>query len=114
MPNTDFLMRVADLSLLVYGVLLTGVGLWALQGQLPKAVRVKYARRLIFMSQLPFAYRWRQAVTTEDLSAFEKARLRQLVLEVTLGALSLLICLSAGLNSAALHLKCEMQRLGLQ
>ena len=51
MADPDFLMRVANLSLLVYEVLLVGLGLWALQGQLPKAVGVKYARRLIFMSQ---------------------------------------------------------------
>lgn len=67
MANPDFLTRVADFSLLVYIVLLLGISLWALQGRVPPVIKAKYASGVMQKSQMPFAYRWREAVNTEDL-----------------------------------------------
>jgi hypothetical protein len=89
--NSDFLILSANLSLLVYLVLLVGVGLWEIRGRLPTVIKAKYSGHVRYMSQLPFAYRWRQAVSTEDLPVFEMARFRHLVFFIALSALPLLI-----------------------
>ena len=114
MANQDFLIRMADWSLFVYLILLVGVGLWAIRGMLPKEVRAKYGRPLIFTSQLPFAYRWRRAISTEDLPAFESARFRQLILIAAICTGSLVISFYGFINSVALLHRCSIERMGPQ
>jgi len=113
MANLDFLIQVADYSLLVYCVVLAGVGLWAIQARVPNVVKAKYASRVTYMSQLPFAYQWRQAVGTEDLQVFERARVRNNVFLLVLSALILIISLYAYVNAVVMLHRCHMQGAGL-
>jgi hypothetical protein len=80
MFNPDFLLLVANISLVAYLILLFGIGIWTVQGQLPTSLRARYSRRVVFMSQMPFAFHWREGVLTTDLPVFERARLRRHVL----------------------------------
>jgi hypothetical protein len=111
--NPDFLIRAADFSLIVYLVLLAIVGLWAIQGRLTTAMKAKYPRRVAYMSQIPFAYRWRQSVSAEDLPVFERARVRQLVFLVCISLGSLLIATFGYVHAVAWLWKCNMQAAGL-
>ena len=70
------ILFAADLSLLLYFVLLVLVGLWALGGALPKDVRARYPKNVVYRSQLPFTEQWRTSVAAEDLPAFVTARRR--------------------------------------
>jgi hypothetical protein len=112
MTNPDFLIRVADWSLLTYCVLLVGVAFWAVRGRLPSALKAKYARGVTYMSQLPFAYRWRQAVSAEDLPVFEKARMRQHIFLIVISSGSLVSSIYGYINSVALLSKCHMNGIG--
>ena len=113
MTNPDFLILAADWLLLGYLVVLAGVGLWAIQGRVPTVIKTKYASGVMFMSQMPFAYRWRQAISTEDLPVFERARIRQHVFLVVISAGSLLISLYGYVNTVVHLWKCNMHGLGL-
>lgn len=81
-PADSNLFRVFQWYWAVWGVLFFGMAIWAIKGRLPSEVRARYARRVVFMSQLPFAYQWRQSVMVEDLPMFEVARMRQNVVGV--------------------------------
>lgn len=74
------ILFAADLSLLLYFVLAILVALWALGGALPKSVRARYPKNVVFRSQLPFTEQWRTSVAAEDLPAFVTARTRRHVL----------------------------------
>jgi len=113
MTSPDFLIRAADLSLLIYLVLLAGVALWAFQGRVPALIKAKYVNRVIFMSQMPFAHRWRCVVSTEDLPLFERARVRQHVVLIVSSALTLLIMIHAYINTVAELWRCNIGRVGL-
>jgi hypothetical protein len=78
------ILVAADLSLLLFFVLLVSVGLWALRGTLPKDVRIRYPKKIAYMSQLPFTEQWRASVSAEDLPMFLTARRRQHVLLLVL------------------------------
>ena|SRR5438874_4763504 len=86
------ILVAADLSLLLFLVLLVSVGLWALRGTLPKDVGARYPKKIAYMSRLPFAEQWRASVSPEDLPLFVTARRRHhvlvllLLLEMHLGA----------------------------
>lgn len=111
-PN--FLMRAADVVALIYYALLIGVGVWAFRGRLPATIKAKYSNLVTYRSQLPFAYHWRQAVSAEDLPAFERARIRQHVFLIVISSLILLIALYAYLNAAAMLRLCQMHGAGLR
>jgi hypothetical protein len=111
-PNS--LMRTADLVALMYCALLIGVGIWAFRGRLPATIKAKYSSLVTYRSQLPFAYDWRQAVSADDLPAFERARIRQHVFLIVISSLILLIALYAYLNAAAMLRLCQMHGAGLR
>ena len=113
MIEPRLLIRIADLAAMVYGVLLVGVGIWAIKGRLPALVKTKYSKRVISMSQLPFSYQWRQAVSPEDLPTFERARVRQQVFFIVIMAIVLLIFIYAYLNAAAMLHLCQLRGAGL-
>lgn len=107
-------MRTADVIALVYCALLIGVGVWAFRGRLPTTIKTKYSNLVTYRSQLPFAYHWRQAVSAEDIPAFERARIRQHVFLIAISSLILLIALYAYLNAAAMLRLCQMHGAGLR
>ena len=109
MLDSDFLTQMADWSLLVYCLVVTGVGLWDFQGRVPAVIKSKYASRVTYMSQLPFAYQWRSAVSTEDLPLFERARVRHLVFVLAVSALSLVMSLNAYINAVAMLKRCYLR-----
>lgn len=77
--NIDLIADIhllADIVLFGSFIIVILVGLWSLGATVPKALYLKYPRRLIFMSQLPIAYSWRTQVTVEDMLALDKARFR--------------------------------------
>lgn len=113
MANPDFLIRVADLSLLVYCVLLVGIGLWAIQGRVPSVIKSKYARGIMQKSQMPFAYRWREVVSTEDLGVFERARMRHHVFLISIVLGALVVAIYGYVNVVVSLWKCNMQGAGL-
>src|SRR2546421_13017624 len=61
------ILVAADLSLLLFLVLLVSVGLWALRGTLPKDVRDRYPKRVGELSQLPFPPPRRGLLSTKAL-----------------------------------------------
>ena len=71
------ILFAADILLLLYVVLLIVVGLWALRGALPKSIRARYPKNVVYRSQLPFTEQWRASVASEDLPAFVTARRRR-------------------------------------
>lgn len=113
MADSDFWIRVADVSLLVYFFLLVGVGFWGFRGRLPAALKARYASRVTYLSQLPFTYHWRQAVRTEDLPVFENARVRQHVFLVVIFIGALLIAIYGYVHVVLLLWKCNKQGAGL-
>lgn len=78
------ILLAADVSLLVFVLLLVLGGIWALRRTLPRDVRARYPKRLIFMSQLPFTEQWRASVSPEDLPLFLRARRGRHVLVLVL------------------------------
>lgn len=113
MANPDFLIRVADLSLLVYFVLLVGISLWAFQGRVPSVIKSKYASGIIHKSQMPFAYRWRQAINKEDLHIFEQARMRHHVFLISIVIGALVVAIYGYVHVVVSFWKCNMQGAGL-
>jgi hypothetical protein len=113
MANPDFLTRVADFSLLVYIVLLLGISLWALQGRVPPVIKAKYASGVMQKSQMPFAYRWREAVNTEDLPVFERARMRRHVFLISILLGALIVAIYGYVHVVVSLWKCNMQGTGL-
>lgn len=107
--SPDVLTQIADLSLLMYCLVLIGVGLWDFQGRVPAMIKSKYASRVTYMSQLPFAYQWRSAVSTEDLPMFERARVRHQVFILVVSALSLIMSLYAYINAVVMLRRCYLQ-----
>lgn len=112
--DPNFLIRTADMVALMYGALLIGVGVWAFRGRLPTVITAKYSNSVTYRSQLPFAYQWREAVSAEDLPAFERARIRQHVFLIVVSALILLIFVYAYLNASAMLRLCQMHGAGLR
>src|SRR5712691_6093606 len=78
------ILIAADLSLVLFLLVLVSVGVWALKQTLPKDVSLRYSRRLIRMSQLPFTEQWRGSVSSEDLPLFLRARRARHVLILVL------------------------------
>jgi hypothetical protein len=113
MANPDFLIRVADLLLLVYFVLLVGISLWAFQGRVPSVIKSKYASGIMYKSQMPFAYCWRQAVNKEDLHVFEQARVRHHVFLISIVVGALVIAIYGYVHVVVSLWKCNMQGAGL-
>lgn len=113
MTNSDFLISVSDWSLLVYSILLVGICLWAIQGRVPATIKSKYANAVVYKSQMPFTYRWRQAVNIEDMPAFETARMRRhiFLLSIVLG--SLVIAIYGYVHVSVALWKCNLQGAGL-
>jgi hypothetical protein len=70
-------MFVANLILFGAAGGLALLVVWAFRAVLPKGVRAKYPRRVIFMSQLPFTEAWRLSIQQEDLPLLVKARRSQ-------------------------------------
>ena len=112
MASPEFLIQVADLTLFGYLVVIVGIGYWALQGGLSSEVEAKYPRKLIRMSQLPFTYRWRQSVRTEDLEVFEKARVRHHIFVLSGAFGSLVVAMYGFANVVAFLWKCQLQGIG--
>lgn len=110
----SFLIGIADWVALIYCVLLIGSGIWAFAGRLPADIKSKYSIRVTYMSQIPFAYQWRQAVNSEDLPAFERARVRQHAFFTVISALILLIIFYAYMNAIAMLHQCQSQGVGLR
>jgi hypothetical protein len=113
MANPDFLIRMADLSLLVYFLVLVGISLWSFQGRVPAMIKSKYASDIMHKSQMPFAYCWREAVNTEDIPVFERARMRHHVFLISIVIGALVIAIYGYVHVAVSLWKCNMQGVGL-
>lgn len=113
MANPDFLTRVADLSLLVYLLLLIGISLWSFQGRVPAMIKSKYAGGIIHKSQMPFAYHWRQEINKEDLHVFEQARMRRHVFLISIVIGALVVAIYGYVHVVVSLWKCNMQGVGL-
>ena len=113
MIEPKLLIRVADVAIVAYVMLLVGIGIWTIKGRVPALVQKKYSTRVISNSQLPFAYQWWQAVSPEDLPAFEQARCRQQVFFIVITGIVFLILMYAYLNAAAMLHLCQLRRAGL-
>ncbi|MFO0773556.1 MAG: hypothetical protein U0172_02685 [Nitrospiraceae bacterium] len=105
-------MTVADLSLAAYFILMVGISVWALQGGLSRGTKGKYPSSLIYRSQLPFFYKWREAIVKEDLQEFERARVRHLITFSFAILLPVLLATYAYVNTAALLWRCTMHGAG--
>ena len=112
MTNPEFLIQVADLTLFGYLLLVVGIGFWAFQGRLPREVETEYGRKVIRMSRLPFTYQWRQSIRSEDLEAFEKARVRHHIFVLSGAFGSLVIAMYGFANVLAFLWKCQLQGIG--
>lgn len=112
MINIELILFIANLSLLVFFVLITAVGIWTVRGRLQKKFYSRYPRRLIYLSQLPFTYAWRQFVKPDDLLAFEKARMRLHVFLVVLILLTHLVSFYSYLHVVAQLWLCNMRLIG--
>jgi hypothetical protein len=78
------ILLAADVSLLLFVLLLVLVGIWSIRRTLPSGVRARYPKRLIYMSQLPFSEQWRASVNPEDLPFFLTTRRARHVLLLVL------------------------------
>lgn len=67
------------------------IGRWMFKAKPDKSLLVKYPRKIIFLSQLPFGRRWKKFVAPDDLKAMEKYQYR-----ITISYLTIIIpwCLS--------------------
>lgn len=107
MDRVGYLVQAADYSLATYFLLMIGVLIWSFAGRVPSDRKKHYSRRVLVMSQMPFAYQWRHSIAPDDLLLFEQARMRHLIALVLALALPFLLAVYAYINAASLLWLCN-------